>query len=342
MLFATHAGVPLPRSSISEGDPAVGPDSGRVPRHDHETLLPAPVHHSQRVLLSLMAFLLLLPAVLSAGHPVAVYGFLASRYIGALWGGGGGPVSKEVGAFLVTDEQVERYRRDSRADMLDIRGGSLFAITKTASGSYRQVRVRTWNSFLPTWLAEDLGGWLDYKEVPYLGDEVKIWLEGDTILAMGHYHPFGGGPSEGDALARRFSVTSEVVVSNGLIPFVYLDGKLLGYGDAGQLSPEVFRSMRAMEKCFTMTPEAVPVSLTRPSAAIEAFVEYLSTDRHVNTSDKTSVAKAVEGLCREFRNDYAEVFNEGYLPSAYGGNLDKVYMLWNLTNAELWACTVRT
>lgn len=342
MLFTTHAGTSMPRSPVSERERAARANSGRVARRDQDVVRPALAHHSHRVLFSFVALLLLLPALLSASHPVAVYGFLASRYIGALWGGGGGSDSREVESFLVTRDQVERYRRDSRADMLDTWGGSLFAITQMASGSYRQVRVRTWNSLLPLWLSEELGGWLDYKEVPYLGDEVKIWLEGDTILAMGHYHPFGGGPSEGDALARRFSVTSEVVVSNGLIPFVYLDGKLLGYGDAGQLSPEVFRSMRAMEKCFTMTPEAVPVSLTRPSAAIEAFVEYLSTDRHVDTSDKTSVAKAVEGLCREFRNDYAEVFNEGYLPSAYGGNLDKVYMLWNLTNAELWACTVRT
>lgn len=349
MLFNLHAGMRLPSETDSVGtaNAPIGQSSGlfrfRAPARRVQSIRhPASEQTSHRLIVALFAFVLVLPALLSAGHPLAVYGFLACRFVDAVGGSKDGAPGRDVEAFLVSEEQVERYRKDSREDMLDTGGGSLFAITRGHDGSFRQERVRTWNSFLPPVVAEICGAWLDYKEIPYLGDEVTIWLNGGTIIAMGHYHPFGGAPSPGDRLARRFSMTSEVVVSNGLIPFVYLNGRLLGYGDACKLSQDVFRSMRAMEKCFTMAPSEIPVSVSKPSAAIEAFVEYLHTDRHVDTSDKSSVARAVQALCKEFRSDYGEVFNEGYLPSSYGENLDKAYMLWNLSNTELWACSVRT
>lgn len=297
---------------------------------------------SHKLLATVLAVTLSLPMLLSPSHPVAVYGFLIHRYAVALTESPGRSSHDGLEAFLVSSGQIDRYRRESCEDMLDTGGGRLFAIVRTSGGAYRQEAVRTWNSFLSPALSSRLGQWLDYKEIPYLGDEVRLWLRGDALLAMGHYHPFGGVPSAGDALARRFSVTSEVVVSNGLIPFTYLDGKLIAYGSAERMTTEVFRSLRAMEKSVTMTPKEVPVSISAPSDALQALVVYLRDGRQIDVSDKSSIARAVKKLCVEFKADYASAFERGYAPNQYPDDLDRFHMLSNLSNVELWACSTRT
>jgi hypothetical protein len=221
--------------------------------------------------------------------------------------------------------------------MLDNSGGRLFVLLHVSGGGYRQEAIRTWNSFLPDSLPEPVKGFLDYKEIPFLGDEVALWLRGDTIVATGHYHPFGGAPSRGDRLARRFSATSEVVISNGLIPFIYLDGRLLPYGEAGPVNTEVFRSIRMMEKSLTMALENLPVSAAQPTEALQSFLAYLKVARAVDISDKNKVAAEVKGLCKEFRVDYASAFPSGFGPSGYPNDLDRATMLWNLSATEMWA-----
>lgn len=294
---------------------------------------------AHRIMAVVLAVVASLPMALAPSHPLSVYAFLAQRYAGCLFATGEG--GNELSAFLTSEVQVARYREEICGDMRDSSGGMIFAIVRARDGGYRHVALRTWNALLPDALAQSLGTYMDYKEIPYLGDEVALWLRGEAIVAMGHYHPFGGGPSRGDRLARRFSATSEVVVSNGLIPFIYLDGALLSYGDAGQLNTDVFRCIRMMEKSLTMALGEVPVDAGQPTAGLRTFLAYLKESRHVDIWDKAAIGAEVTGLCDEFRRTYAPAFTAGFSPSSYPGDLDRASMLGNLSSTEMWARSLR-
>jgi hypothetical protein len=300
------------------------------------------VLRGHRVISSLLLVVVALPVLLSPTHPVSVYGFLACRFAGFLFAAE--PVDHGDGlpAFLTSGPQVARYRQETCRDMRDAGGGLLFAITRANDGVYRHAELRTWNSFLPDSLPTPIRTFMDYKEIPYLGDEVALWLRGESIVAMGHYHPFGGGPSRGDRLARRFSSTSEIIVSNGLIPFVYLDGQLLSYGEAGPLNTDVFRSIRMMEKNLTMALEEVPLDVARPTAALRSFLAYLKEFRQVDIADKGAIGAEVIGLCNEFRIDYAPAFAAGFSSSGYPDDLDRATMLSNLSATEMWGSSIRS
>lgn len=279
--------------------------------------------------------------LLSPTHPIAVYGFLAHRYTGLLFGERSDPTRQALADYLTSASQLTRYRAEMCADMLDESGGRIFAILRAPDGTYHQAALRTWNTFLADSLPDSVTPLLDYKEVPFLGDEVALWLRGETIVATGHYHPFGGGPSEGDRLARRFSTTTEVVVSNGLIPFIYVDGELVSYGEADPLNWEVFRSIRMMEKCLTMALSEVPVSARELTDGLHAFLAYLRESRQVDLTDRREVAREVMGLCGEFKKDYAPVFAAGFSPTLYPDDLDRGTMLANLSATEMWAMNVK-
>ena len=296
---------------------------------------------AHRIMASLLFVVAVLPMALAPTHPLSVYGFLAHRYAGSFFATAPADGGDELPGFLTSEAQVARYREEICGDMRDSSGGMIFAIVRATDGGYRHEAIRTWNSFLPDALPKSIRTYMDYKEIPYLGDEVALWLRGEAIVAMGHYHPFGGGPSRGDRLARSFSATSEVVVSNGLIPFVYLDGAMLSYGDAGHLNSDVFRSIRMMEKCLTMALGEVPVDAGQPTAGLQAFLAYLKESRHVDINDKEAIGAEVTGLCDEFRRTYASAFTAGFSPSNYPGDLDRESMLWNLSTTEMWASSVR-
>ncbi len=296
---------------------------------------------AHRIMASLLFVVAVLPMALAPTHPLSVYAFLAHRYAGSFVALAPADGGNDLSGFLASAAQVARYRKEICGDMRDSSGGMIFAIVRTPDGGYRHEAIRTWNSFLPDALPKSIRTYMDYKEIPYLGDEVALWLRGDAIVAMGHYHPFGGGPSRGDRLARSFSATSEVVVSNGLIPFVYLDGELLSYGDAGHLNSNVFRSIRMMEKCLTMALGEVPVDAGQPTAGLQVFLAYLKVSRHVDITDTEAIGAEVAGLCDEFRQTYASAFTAGFSASNYPGDLDRESMLWNLSTTEMWASSLR-
>lgn len=303
---------------------------------------PTGISRGQRAVAGLLVFVLVLPMLLSPSHPLAVYGFLASRYAGAFCSPPGLQDTPELSAFLTATPQLDRYRSEIRRDMADGGGGMLFAILRGPDGAYRHAPLRTWNSFLPTSLPESIRQYLDYKEVPYLGDEVALWLGGESIVAMGHYHPFGGAPSRGDTLARRLSTTSEIVVSNGLIPFVYLDGALLSYGETGPLREDVFRMIRMMEKNLTMALDEVPINVEEPTPALLTFLAFLKQVRQVDLDDRQAIGTEVMGLCNEFRSAFAGVFYAGFSPSNYTDDLDRGTMLRSLSATQMWAGSVGT
>jgi hypothetical protein len=284
--------------------------------------------------------LIALPAALSPTRPIAVYSYLAARYLPGILQNVHADTPGDLEEFLVAPEQVERYREELLADMAETRSGRLFAVVRSPDNRLEVTPIRTWNTFLPETLPAAVNAWLDRKEFPFLADQVTLWQEGRTIIAMGHYHVYGGGPSSGDRLAQEFSELPEVVVSNGIVPVVYLRGALLPYGGDVPISQEVFRKMRALDRALTMEIREVSVNATQPSVALVSFLAYLRDRRGVDTTCLQDVAREVALLSTEFKEDYAAHFEAGFGPLYYADNLDQVSLLNNLSTLVTWSISI--
>lgn len=310
----------------------------------HDTLYIARIwlqHAKQyRRLVYLVAFVLALPMVLSPTRPIAVYGYLVATYVPGLVFPDPAAETGELDRFLVSPIQVARYQNALREDLADTRGGHLFAIVRDADGALRHEPIRTWNSFLPQTLPNGLSAWLDRKELPYLGDTVDLWVRGNTVVAMGHYHPFGGGPSEGDHRAQLLSTYAEVVVSNGIVPMVFVDGDVVPYVETLEVANDVFRSIRALERGLRMEVRDVEVSLGEPSPYMFSFFGYLMAYRNASLESRELLASEVHRLCLEFKEDYGLVFTKGFRPEHYSLDVDKYTMLHHLQVVEMWASTL--
>jgi len=289
---------------------------------------------------TLLTFIALLPILLSPSHPVAVYGYLAHALIAPLFAPPAEGLHGELAEFLVAPAQVDRFRHALRADLLDRRGGGLFVIVRDGEGRLRHAPLRTWNSFLPAAPPGRLGDWLDRKEFPYLGDAVGLWLSGDVIVATGHYHPFGGGPSAGDRRAQALSRHVELVVSNGVVPMIYMEGEVIPYGEEVTLPQDVYRNLRALEKGLLMEVKDIPLAATVPSDRMASFLAYLRDYRQVDLSCTADVARELSQLCAEFKRAYRYVFRDGLQPIYYLDDPDTYTLLHNLKNVEMWAANM--
>lgn len=284
-----------------------------------------------------LLLLALLPMALSPTHPIAVYAYLANVYVPALTRPAYADTEYGLEDFLVSPEQVERYRESLVTDMSNRRGGEIFAVVQANDGRLMHAPLRTWNHFLPTRLPEPLRAWLDRKEFPYLADEVELWLDGFTIVAMGHFHAFGGPPSPGDRLAHSFGSVPEVVVTNGIIPLVYLQGELLPYANDVEIAPDVFRSMRTLTPSLTMAVEYISPIDKEPSPALIAVLGKLRDDHKIDIASRQSVATEVLELCRRFREEYRFAFEGGYIPLLHMDKPDHIRMIYNLAAIQAWA-----
>lgn len=295
-----------------------------------------------KVLLGTVLLVLFLPAMLAPSHPVAVYGYLAHRFFGE----SSAPITgdRSFAAFLIAPEQVQRYRDDLIADMLDPRSGKLFVVIRTPDGTLRQEALRTWNAFLPARLPAPICRRLDRMEIPFFGDEVGLWLEGNTILATGHYHPFGGGPSKGDLLAQRFAPLPEIVVSNGLVPGVYLEGDLIPYGSDVAVVKDIFRSLRSLEPSLTMALRLAETHNIphQPSRQLRSVLAYFRDYEQVDITDRQAVMECIDGLCNEMHTRYEPAFPAGFNPWHYPDHPDKTNVLLSLYNVRLWVSSVRS
>jgi hypothetical protein len=281
----------------------------------------------------------MLPALLSPTHPIAVYGFLLESYQPSITPEAFASSRSDLTSFLTAPAQVQRYKTDLREDMLDRRSGRLFVIVRDPHGKLWQERIRTWNGFLPEALPAFLSNWLDRKELPFLGDEVDTRLRGNEILAMGHYHAFGGPPSAGDTHAQWFSELPEVVVVNGVVPLIYLNGNVIPYGDDVLVTEDVFRSLRTLERSLTMDGSQSFSWSEEPSETVKSFLGYLRDYRNVEISRKDSVARGILQLCVEFKHHHRTVFTEGFLLAPYENDLDRFNLLENLQTLQGWADT---
>ena len=289
-----------------------------------------------RLLLTVVTLVLILPVLLSPTHPIAVYGYLAASYDPSLLPEALAYSGTDLTSFLTSPAQVRRYKADLLEDMMDMRSGKLFVIVRCSDGALRQEAIRTWNGFLPDRLPSSLSTWLDRKELPYLGDKVDTWLRGNEIIAMGHYHAFGGPPSAGDRCAQYLSDLPEIVVVNGLVPMTYLDGKVVSYGDDVVVSEEIFRFLYALQPSLMMDLTRYFSFSEKPSPALRSFLGFLKDHRDVHISRRDSVAIGIGQLYVEFKDDYRTVFTEGFRRCAYENDLDKSYLLSCLYNIDNW------
>ena len=290
-----------------------------------------------RLLPTVVALVLALPLILAPTHPLAVYGYLVDSYGPSLTPKAFAFSGTDLPSFLTSPAQVRRYKADLCEDMLDTRSGKLFAIVRCPDGRLRQEAIRTWNGFLPAGLPASIGNWSDRKELPFLGDEVDTWLRGNKIIAMGHYHAFGGPPSAGDTTAQYFSDLPEIVVVNGLVPMVHLDGKVLPYGGDVSISEDVFRSLRSLEPSLIMDgTRYFSFRGEHPSQALESFLAFLRDYRNADLNRTDSVMRGIQRLSVEFKDDYQPVFTKGFFPSAYGADLDRSNLLENLHTVDSW------
>lgn len=285
---------------------------------------------------SLAVALLLMPMALSPTHPIAVYGYLAATYLPEMR-----PVYADVGdgltSFLISPGQVQRYREELLADMADAASGKLFAITQEPGGALRHAPIRTWNSFFPNSLPQGVRRWLDRKEFPFLADEVELWQQGHTIVAVGHYHAFGGGPSAGDRLAQSLREVPEVVVSNGIVPMIYVRGALLPYGGNVQVPTTIFRSMRSLERSLTMGIEDTSPVPSEPTLALRSFLAYLRDFEGVDISRRQDIAQKTAELCRAFQTAYLPYFERNLTIGRYPDHPDKASAVRNLTALQGWS-----
>ncbi|MCC6698472.1 MAG: hypothetical protein IT365_22810 [Candidatus Hydrogenedentes bacterium] len=290
-------------------------------------------------LLAAFCTLMALPMLFSPTHPVAVYGYLADMYTSPLTPKAFAYSSFDMEAFLLSPDQVKRYRRELVEDALDDYTGKLFAIVREPDGALCQKPIRTWNGLVPRVLPAFLSAWLDRKELPFLGDEVELWLQGYEIIAMGHYHPFGGPPSPGDSAAQYLSHLPEVVIVNGLVPMVYLNGDVLVYGTNVAVTEEVYRSMRGLQGNLVMDPnQEVPIG-TEPTPGLRSYLGYLRDNREVDISSREAIARDTLHLCEEFKESNSCVFSEGYVPEiigAYDGDQDRLLVIANLRCITMW------
>lgn len=289
-----------------------------------------------RLLLSVAVMVLLLPMFLSPTHPVAVYGYLASLYQLSITSEVYAASPDGFHAFLTSSEQVARYRRGLLEDMLDGRSSKLFVIVRRDDGSYGHEPVRTWNDFLPARLPISLSRWLDRKEFPFLGDKVSIWLRGDDIVATGHYHAFGGPPSAGDRLAQDWSKSSEVVVANGLIPLIFVDGEIVIYGNDTVVPEQIYLPLRMLEPSLKMDSRPRIAPANSPTPVLRSFLGFLHTYRDVDVNSISSVATGVRLLLDAFREEHRSVFTRGSHSWDYAEDLDMYTCLHHLEIIEQW------
>jgi hypothetical protein len=149
----------------------------------------------------------------------------------------------ELEDFLTTREQIVRYRKDLLKDFADFSSEYRFVIAKDKNGNLSQEKIRTLHEGLADYLPAVASEILDRKAIPRLDDYVRLWQKGSKVVAEGHYHAAGEGPSDEDLrVAKQNPDKNQIVVTNGFIPLVFLNGGVLQYQSPFEVDFESYAS----------------------------------------------------------------------------------------------------
>lgn len=102
-------------------------------------------------------------------------------------------------------------------------------IVRNPQGELEQKPIRTIheNKNLPTFLAN----LFDRKHMTRLDDVIKLEEQDYEIIANGHYHVFGEVPSRDDLAIGKLTPEEDIVIVNGLVPFIFQGEKYIPYSN---------------------------------------------------------------------------------------------------------------
>lgn len=250
-------------------------------------------------------------SALSPNHPIMVDVYLADR------------VHEKMAELVVGSEDDKKRVNDfiSNADLYDgqlasfVEDVSISTSEKTfaivSNGPDLEIRnIRTFNSLLnppldiffkkfnfdfPMYnhLRFSTYNFLDNRSYIRLDDLVDLWLKDYDIIALGHYHSFGGPPSFQDIISQKITAGPDVVLSNGFVPFNYLDGEFVPYNGNFDIS------------------ENTTDLFWKVTGGVSAALPYSSDDAEYLTSDNVNGDKPPE-LAKKYVNSFLGFLSQRY------------------------------
>lgn len=126
-------------------------------------------------------------------------------------------------------------------------------------------------------------------------------------------------------------------MSNGLVPMVYLRGQLVPYGKDVDVTEEVYRQMRTLERGIMMEVRDTPLIMDEPGPGLTSFLAYLRDYRAVDITNHDAIAREILQLCDAFKSDHGAAFTSGYTANSYATDWDRFSVLRNLESVNSWA-----
>ena len=237
--------------------------------------------------------------------------YLAGRGIGIVSEMIAGPKvsDEELRGFLTTKEQALKYESDVIKDLEDLDSEKIFSIVEK-DGKLEQKDVRTMNSLVVKYLPF-LNAGLDNKGFDRLDDKVDLWLNDYEHVANGHYHVFGEAPSSGDLLVSKLSPGREIVVVNGFADKkVFMDGKLVSFGEGIEVSDEV----EAYFVRFSLLGKVNPVHFGKshlsnnPFDCLESYLGYLQVVHDVDVGNIEDIRLHIMRFYQDNMPLYEKIF----------------------------------
>jgi hypothetical protein len=182
-------------------------------------------------------------SAMSPEHPLMVDAYLADNFkdlINDTVTGKKLIEKEELNSFMTSITQFNRYEDELKMaaeKAVEERPEKGFIVVRH-NGKLEQRNLRNIFESLSTQFPDDIRLFLSNTSIYRLDDVVDIWMQGDKKVANGHYHPFGEAPSRIDLTMSQFTRGSDIVISNGLIPLVFIDGSLMPIKEEIKLDKE--------------------------------------------------------------------------------------------------------
>ena len=248
---------------------------------------------------------------LSPTHPISVDAYFVDKAIERVVGTDEKVSQRELEDFLITEEQVNHYESDFLKDLQDVSSEKAFAIVYGKKG-LKQKPIRTIHENLPNWVPSQIKGFLDRKHIPRLDDYVDLWLNEEEVVANGHYHVFGENPSKGDKLSGKLSSKPEIVVRNGIVPFIFRNGELVSYGDNIEVSDELVKNfgVRIIQDLpYGNASGPVDLSYGNKLKYSKSFFSFYNKFYGVDTNNLEKLILLLNEESNEFKEKYETIKN---------------------------------